>query len=271
MARTHDRPGGKASPATPTTATRPATTTATTSQAAAGVTMVVEDDPDYADVISYTLKRDSHNVVVFDTAAQAVAFAAKKKLKLAVLDILLPDATGLELCEMLRRVSPDVPILFVSSLDGSSDIVNGLQRGGDDYLTKPFHPSELLARTQALMRRARVSQAASDSAPKLANRGIEVDQSREKVFLDGRPLDCTPVEVAILSQLTQYPGQALSHGFLTQQVWGYSNVDDASLLKGHISSIRKKVRQAGGDENLIRTVHAVGYSYMPFEDGGPVQ
>jgi two-component system, OmpR family, catabolic regulation response regulator CreB len=230
---------------------------------AGDVTLVVEDDPDYADIISYTLKRDAHDVVVFDTATRAVAFAARKPVRLAVLDVMLPDATGLELCGLLRRLSPDLPILFVSSLDASSDVVAGLNQGGDDYLTKPFHPSELVARTRAVLRRARIPQPSAAQSPQLTNRGIEIDTVRQQAFVDGNPLDCTRYEVDILAQLIQYPGQALSHGFLTEQVWGYSNVQDASLLKGHMSSIRKKIRQSGGREDLIRTVHGVGYSYTP--------
>ena len=82
-------------------------------------------------------------------------------------------------------------------------------------------------------------------------------------FLDGISLNCTPIEVDILGQLARYPGQALSHAFLTEQVWGYKNVRDASLLKGHMSSIRRKIKLAGGDEDMLRTVHGVGYSFTP--------
>lgn len=233
-------------------------------QGGPAITIVVEDDPDYADIISYTLKRESHEVVVFDTAAAAVAFAAKKPLKLAVLDVMLPDATGLELCNVLRRLTPNLPILFLSSLDTSSDVVAGLHAGGDDYMTKPFHPSELAARAQALVRRAGTYAGQTErGGTRLSQRGLEADRDGQEAYLDGKPLGCTPFEVEILAQLLHYPGQALSHGFLTQQVWGYSNVQDASLLKGHISSLRKKVKDGGGSPDLIRTVHGVGYSYTP--------
>lgn len=229
-----------------------------------GVTMIVEDDPDYADIISFTLRRDGHDVVVLDTATQAVKFVAKKPVRLAVLDVLLPDATGLELCELLRQISPALPILFLSSLDGSSDIVRGLRKGGDDYLTKPFHPSELVARAEAVLRRTGRAQARNGAGRTRRNKGIEVDRDGGDVYFAGTPLECTPFEVEIMAQLIQYPGQALSHGFLTEQVWGYANLRDASLLKGHISSLRRKLRQAGlDDEDVIHTVHGVGYSYEP--------
>jgi DNA-binding response OmpR family regulator len=93
--------------------------------------------------------------------------------------------------------------------------------------------------------------------------GLEVDIDNQSAMLEGISLNCTPIEVELLAQLARYPGQALSHAFLTEQVWGYKNVKDASLLKGHISSIRRKIKLAGGDEDMVRTVHGVGYSFTP--------
>jgi DNA-binding response OmpR family regulator len=93
--------------------------------------------------------------------------------------------------------------------------------------------------------------------------GLELDLSNQSAYLNGINLNCTRLEVEILSQLVRYPGQALSHAFLTEQIWGYRNVNDATLLKGHVSSIRRKLRDAGGNEDVIRTVHGVGYSFTP--------
>jgi DNA-binding response OmpR family regulator len=93
--------------------------------------------------------------------------------------------------------------------------------------------------------------------------GLEIDLANQAAYMDGINLNCTRLEVEILSQLVRYPGQALSHAFLTDQIWGYKNVNDATLLKGHVSAIRRKVREAGGNEDMIRTVHGVGYSFTP--------
>jgi DNA-binding response OmpR family regulator len=100
-------------------------------------------------------------------------------------------------------------------------------------------------------------------AQKIAAMGIELDLGNQAAYLNGINLNCTRLEVELLHQLVKYPGQALSHAFLTEQIWGYKNVTDATLLKGHVSSIRRKLRDAGGDEELIRTVHGVGYSFTP--------
>jgi DNA-binding response OmpR family regulator len=228
--------------------------------------LVVEDDEDYAQMIAHTLERDSHEVMITHTARSAVKAIAQKPPDIAVLDIMLPDHSGLELCELLRSQKPDTPVLFLSSMDRSSDVIDALNKGGDDYMTKPFHPGELVARVRALSRRSagpqrRLPAARADS--RLAYKSIVVDVANQSAAVGGINLNCTRIEVELLSLLTQYPGQVLSHAFLSEQIWGYQNVDDATLLKGHVSSLRKKIRSAGGDEDMIRTVHGVGYSLEP--------
>jgi DNA-binding response OmpR family regulator len=180
------------------------------------------------------------------------------------LDLVLPDGNGLDLCASLRERIPELPVLLLSSLDRSADVVAGLNAGGDDYLVKPFHPGELCARTRALLRRAN-SGSVSWHAPAevMTVEGLEVDVTNHHARFNGTALNCTPIEVDILGQMARYPGQALSHAFLTEKVWGYTNIVDATLLKGHVSSIRRKIREVGGDEEMIRTVHGVGYSFTP--------
>ena len=227
--------------------------------------LIVEDDPDYADIISHSMKREGHSPVVVDSVKGALRFAEHKTPDLAILDVMLPDGTGLELCTALRQKTPGIPVLFLSSLDRTADVIAGLNVGGDDYLTKPFHPGELIARTKALLRRTTGGEGETDTASRetVAAHGVEVDVTNHVAWFEGKNLNCTPIEVEILAQLAKYPGQALSHGFLTERVWGYKNVDDATLLKGHVSSIRRKLREVGGDEELVRTVHGVGYSFSP--------
>ncbi len=226
--------------------------------------LVVEDDEDYAEVIAHTLKREGHDVVHVDSVKGALRFAEHKPPQLAVLDVMLPDGTGLELCGALRRGNSSLPVLFLSSLDRTSDVIAGLNAGADDYVTKPFHPGELVARTRALIRRS-TPEAAAEATPseKLHAHGLEIDVTHHEACFEGQQLNFTPIEVDILAQLVRYPGQALSHAFLTEKVWGYRNVSDATLLKGHVSSIRRKLRDAGADEDLVRTVHGVGYSFTP--------
>jgi two-component system OmpR family response regulator len=225
--------------------------------------LLMEDDPDYADIVAHTIKRDHHDVVVVESVAGAAKFAERKPPEVAILDVLVPDGTGFDACRALRERQPKLPVIFLSSLNRSSDIVAGLEAGGDDYLTKPFHPSELLARLRAVTRRAGEDGSAQSDTRTVSANGIELDLRAHSARFDGVDLACTPIEVEILEQLIKFPGQALSHAFLTEQVWGYKHVSDATLLKGHVSSIRRKIRLAGGPEELVRTVHGVGYSFNP--------
>lgn len=226
--------------------------------------LVLEDDEDYADIISHTLKRDEHDVVVVGSVAGALKFAEKKTPDIAILDVVLPDGSGLDVCVRLREIRPGMPVVFLSSLDRTSDVIAGLNSGGDDYVTKPFHPGELLARVRAVVRRTEPAAAQERPAnQRISAHGIELDLATHDAWYQGTSMSCTPIEVEILEQLIRYPGQALSHAFLTEQIWGYKNVTDATLLKGHVSSIRRKIREAGGKEELVRTVHGVGYSFTP--------
>lgn len=226
--------------------------------------LVVEDDQDYAEIIAHTLRRESHEVVVAGTTHSAAHFAERKAPGLAVLDVALPDGSGLDLCKQLRKTNRDLRVLFLSSLDRTSDVIAGLNSGGDDYLTKPFHPSELIARVRAVIRRGNAQpMLVHQESQRITAHGLELDIANASAYLNGINLHCTRLEVDILCQLVRYPGQALSHGFLTEEIWGYQNVSDATLLKGHISSIRKKLRAANGDEDMIRTVHGIGYSFNP--------
>ena len=226
--------------------------------------LVVDDDEDYAEMIAQTLRRDSHDVVAVSTGTAALRFAELKRPDFVVLDVMLGDASGFDLCKQLRRREPHLPVIFLSSLDRKEDIVAGLDSGGDDYITKPFHPSELVARVRAVARRPAPSPTEDRAAPrKLSVLGLELDPVNYSASLNGINLLCTRTEFQILRELAEYPGQVLSYAFLTERVWNYKNVDDATLLKARISSLRRKIREAGGNEDMIRTVHSVGYSLTP--------
>lgn len=225
--------------------------------------LVLEDDHDYADIIGHTLSRDGHEVVKFETVETALKFTERKCPGFAVLDVMLPDGTGLDVCEKLRIKSPNLPIVFLSSLDRKDDVIEGLNAGADDYLAKPFHPGELLARVRALLRRTDTSPAISSKRNVLQSGPLDVDLDLSRASFEGTDLELTPIEVDIIAQLARYPGQALSHAFLTEKVWGYSEVSDATLLKGHMSSIRKKLRDVGAKDDFVRTIHGVGYTLSP--------
>jgi DNA-binding response OmpR family regulator len=152
---------------------------------------------------------------------------------------------------------------MLSSLDRSQDVVAGLSHGADDYIRKPFHPGELIARVRAAARRKALGTAAGAIGPRqIQGRGLELDAERQVAYADGSDLGCTELEFQILLELTRAPGQVLTYAYLNERVWHYPNMRDSSLLKGHISSLRRKLREAGGDPSTIRTVQGVGYSLV---------
>jgi len=226
--------------------------------------LVVDDDADYADLIAQALRRDAHDVAAVTDPQSALRFIGEKRPDLAVLDVVLGAASGFDLCKALREQQPDLAVVFLSSLDRTADIVAGLESGGDDYVTKPFHPSELVARVRAVGRRPKVVVPEQPRAlRRIAACGLELDPTNYSAALNGINLLCTRTEFEILKELAEYPGQVLSHAFLTERVWGYTNVEDGALLKARISALRRKIRDVGGNEEIIRTVHGVGYSLTP--------
>ncbi len=226
--------------------------------------LVTEDDEEYAEIVAEILRRESHEVVIAGSVNGALRFVEQKLPDLAVLDVMLPDGSGHDVARELRKRSPELPILFLSSLDRVTDRIAGFDAGADDYVGKPFHPAEFVARVRALARRS------AGEVPVRRPQGVTVyglvfDESNGAAYLDGTNLGCTPLEFDIMRELAAVPGQVLSHSYLNDRVWGYGNMTDGTLLKGHISAIRRKMRDAGGTEEMVRTVHGVGYSLVPRE------
>jgi DNA-binding response OmpR family regulator len=225
--------------------------------------IVVEDDADYAEIIADSLRFDAHEVVVAEGAESALRLATRTEPDLAIVDVMLPDGSGLDVAQTLTSEEPAVPVIMLSSLDRSQDVVAGFAHGADDYIRKPFHPSELIARVRAAARRKALGTSGAGSGMRqIQGRGLELDVERQLAYSEGAELGCTQLEFQILLELTRAPGQVLTYAYLNERVWHYTHMRDGSLLKGHISSLRRKLREAGGDPSTIRTVQGVGYSLV---------
>jgi two-component system OmpR family response regulator len=218
--------------------------------------LVVDDEARIREVVQYALEREGFRVDAVDDGTRALDAVTRGDFDLVVLDVMLPGMDGLELCRKVRATSK-VPILFLSARGDEIDRVLGLELGGDDYLTKPFSPRELVARVKAVLRRA----AGSDDAPppkKIVHGKITVDPERHEVHWAREPIALTPTELGLLAALLERPGVVLSRGQLMQRAYSYDNLVTERTIDTHVRRIRAKFRAVGGDDP-IATVHGVGY------------
>jgi DNA-binding response OmpR family regulator len=220
--------------------------------------LVVDDDATVREVVVSYLRQAGHDVVdVADgEAALVVAGAAGRGFDLVVLDLMLPGIDGLEVCRQLTQ-SSDVLVIILSALGAETDRVVGLERGADDYVTKPFSPRELVLRVEGLLRRADERGA---PAARLVDGDLVVDTGRHEATLGGEVLALTAREFDLLSFLLARPGAAFSRDELLQQVWGWS-FGDQSTVTVHVRRLREKVEQDPARPMRLVTVWGVGYRW----------
>ena len=228
--------------------------------------LVVDDDPHLRDVVVYALQREGHGVTaVHDgrAALDALLGPSCKHFDLVVLDILMPEVDGLEVCRRLRASQrAHLPVVFLSSRDEEIDKGLGLEMGGDDYVTTPFSPRELAARVKAVLRRADLVTASAAQPPADAPKPLRVgpvllDVARHEVRCLDVALKLTVTEFGLLAALMERPGTVLSRAQLMERAYAYDNLITERTIDTHVKRVRKKFRDAGHDP--IETVHGVGY------------
>ncbi|XXY51184.1 response regulator [Sorangium sp. So ce269] len=221
--------------------------------------LVVDDEARIREVLLYALQKEGYTVTAVADGRAAIEAAGAGRVDLVVLDVMLPELDGLEVCRRLRAASR-TPILFLSARADEVDRIVGLELGGDDYLTKPFSPRELVARVRALLRRAEAPPPAPPPearAAVLRHGPIEVDTDRHEARYLGQPVSLTATELGVLGALLERPGVVLSRGQLMQRAYRYDNLITERTIDTHVRRIRAKFRAVGGDP--IATVHGVGY------------
>jgi len=215
-----------------------------------GTILVVDDEPNIAELIELDLKREGYHVVQAASGEAAVRAVAEHRPRLVVLDIGLPDIDGLEVCRRLRQTST-VPVIFLTARDGEVDRVVGLELGADDYVTKPFSPPELVARVKAVLRRA--DPATTTEIIQIAD--ATIDRGRREVRVRGDVIPFTTREFELLQFLAEHPGLALSRQQILDGVWGFDWFGDERTVDVHLAQIRKKLDGAV----RIDTVRGIGY------------
>lgn len=226
--------------------------------------LVVDDDPQIRDVLNLAFDRAGFETVMARDGAEGLELATQIKPSLAVLDIGLPEMDGLELCKAIRRTS-DVPILFLTARDDEVDRIVGLELGGDDYVTKPFSPRELVARVRAILKRTsgRVEADEDDGAPNTLLIGILslVPESHVCKVRDTN-VTLTSTELSILEKLMSRPAQVFSRPALVDAIWGPGMVVSDRTLDSHLRNLRSKLADAGCPD-AVETLHGVGLRMGP--------
>jgi two-component system OmpR family response regulator len=226
--------------------------------------LVVDDEPNIRELVQVALKFHGCSVTTAASGKQALRQAEATRPDLIVLDVMMPDMDGFEVCRRLRAAGNEVPVIFLTARDTSSDTVTGLAIGGDDYVTKPFSVEALVARVRAVLRRA--SRATADDRPgritgPLRVADLELDEDRWTVHRAGVPVELSPTEFRLLAYLMRHQGRVLTRAQLLESVWGWDYSGESQIVETYVSYLRRKLDPLGPP--LIHTQRGVGYSLRP--------
>jgi two-component system KDP operon response regulator KdpE len=219
--------------------------------------LVCDDEPQILRALRVILREEGFEVFPAASAAEALDSAALQRPDAAIVDLVLPDGDGVQVCRSLRDWS-DMPILVLSVVGEEGEKVRALNAGADDYVTKPFGSSELIARLNAALRRAAPR---GDAEPVLAAGGLELDLAAHEVRRDGEPVHLTPTEFDLLRTLMRNRGRLMTHGALLAEVWGPAYANDTQTLRVHVANVRRKIEPDTGTPRYITTEPGVGYRF----------
>ncbi|KAB1942309.1 response regulator transcription factor [Micromonospora sp. ALFpr18c] len=223
--------------------------------------LVVEDEESFSDALSYMLRKEGFEVSVAATGTDALTEFDRTGADIVLLDLMLPEMSGTEVCRQLRQRSA-VPIIMVTARDSEIDKVVGLEIGADDYVTKPYSPRELVARIRAVLRR-QSPEVADAGAPTLAAGPVRMDIERHVVTVDGGAVQLPLKEFELLELLLRNAGRVLTRGQLIDRVWGADYVGDTKTLDVHVKRLRSKIEPEPSAPRFIVTVRGLGYKFEP--------
>lgn len=230
--------------------------------------MIVDNELEIVQLIKLYLTREGYDTVWTTDSTKAVELAEAEKPDLILLDVVMPDMSGYELCSKIREES-NVPVVFISCKGQDIDKVMGLSIGGDDYITKPFSPAELVARVKAHLRRYKLSADDDQERTQLPKSNtievdkISIDMSAHTVTISGKPVHLTAKEFDLLVLFCKYPNRVFTSQQIFNSIWdSYGMDDDVRPVMVHISNLRKKIQKATGGPDYIKTVRGVGYKLV---------
>jgi DNA-binding response OmpR family regulator len=220
--------------------------------------VVIDDEASVQDVVRGYLEKDGYLVYVAGNGTDGLAVAERTKPGLVVLDLMLPDIAGEEICREIRSRS-DVPILMLTAKASEDERIDGLALGADDYLTKPFSPRELVARVRAILRRTQGAEMPLVETLSFDGGALEIDTVQHEVRRDGQPVELTPNEYKLLVTLARYPGRVYSRFELINHVQGYNFDGYERTIDAHVKNLRKKIEPDPKHPRYVETVFGTGY------------
>ena len=225
-----------------------------------GKILLVEDEHSIADPVIYNLKQEGFSVTHVDEGPIALEIFSEESFDLIILDLMLPEISGLDICRSIRKES-DVPIIMVTAKDSEADRVAGLELGADDYVTKPFSVRELMSRVRAVLRRTTITKTNKiDKSIKSGN--IEINLSKYEAKVDDKNIDLTPREFELLYAFCENEGNLMSREQIFDEIWGYSFIGNTKTLDVHIQRIREKIEKNPREPKKLVTVRGVGYKLV---------
>jgi two-component system alkaline phosphatase synthesis response regulator PhoP len=225
--------------------------------------LIVEDESSIASFVALYLKNAGYSVRTVANGADALDQVSSDPPSLTILDLMLPDIDGIEVCRRIRKTS-DVPILMLTARDEDVDKIIGLEVGADDYMTKPFNPRELVARVKSILRRSAPERRQAESAV-LRHGDLSIDAGRREVRVGEEEIQLAPKEFDLLWELLDHRGLVLTRDQLLERVWGYTFAGDTRTVDVHVRQLRRKL----GDASPIVTVWGVGYKVSPAKNPAP--
>jgi two-component system response regulator VanR len=223
--------------------------------------LIVDDEKEIADLVELYLKNENYTVFKFYTAEEALDCMGRAELDLAILDVMLPGASGLSICQKIRE-RHTYPIIMLTAKDAETDKITGLTLGADDYITKPFRPLELVARVKAQLRRYKKYSggAAANNDGVITHSGLLIDVNTHEVTLNEQPLSLTPTEFSILRILCERKGNVVSAEQLFHEIWGEEYFSKSNnTITVHVRHLREKMKDTADSPRYIKTVWGVGY------------
>ncbi|MFD0620654.1 response regulator transcription factor [Paenibacillus sp. GCM10027629] len=222
--------------------------------------LVIEDDQEIGELMGLYLEREGYHVIHSMSGEQGLELVTSEKPDLILLDILLPGMSGMDVCNQVRLIS-DVPIIFISCKRDNEDIVNGLDLGGNDYITKPFNPTVMVARVKSNLRRSAMKREVEEKASLWRHGHLEIDMRTVEVRVNGSSVSLFVKERQLLMYLLQNPNRVYSVSHLFDTIWGQGNDSDERTVMVHMSNLRRKIELDPSNPKMLQTVRGYGYKF----------